>query len=69
MTQVGTSNTYTFSTHLAYGQTVEYYYLSDSTWTARETVPADLQMIWNDRGYTLPVGTTSVTLNDTWVTP
>lgn len=69
MTQVGSTNIYTFSTHLSYGQTVEYYYLSDSTWTARETVPEELQQIWSDRGYTLPTGTQNVKLNDTWVNP
>jgi arabinogalactan endo-1,4-beta-galactosidase len=69
MNQVGSTTTYTFSTNLAYGQTVEYYYLSDSTWTSRETVPQNLQAIWNDRGYTLPSGSTSVTLNDVWVNP
>jgi len=69
MTQVGSTNTYTFSTYLSYGQTVEYYYLSDSTWTARETVPEALQKIWSDRGYTLPSGTSNVTLSDTWVNP
>lgn len=69
MTQVGTSNMYTFSTYLKKGQTVEYFYLSDSTWTARETVPDSLQMIWSDRGYTLPVGTDSITINNTWVNP
>lgn len=69
MSQVGSTNTYTFSTHLAYGQSVTYYYLSDSVWTARETVPEDLQVKWSDRGYTLPSGTESVTLSDTWVNP
>ena len=69
MNQVGTSNVYTFSTYLSHGQTVEYFYLSDSTWTARETVPDSLQVIWNDRGYTLPNGTDSVTINNIWVNP
>ena len=69
MDRVGTSNTYTFSTYLSYNQSVAYFYLSDSTWTARETVPVNLRVYWNDRGYTLPYGTTTVTLNDTWVNP
>ncbi len=69
MNQVGTSNVYKFSTYLSHGQTVEYFYLSDSTWTARETVPDSLQVIWNDRGYTLPNGTDSVTINNIWVNP
>lgn len=69
MTQVGTTRTYTFSTNLSYGQTVEYYYLSDNEWSARETVPQNLQVIWNDRGYTVPNNSTPVVLNNTWVNP
>ncbi|MBM6992541.1 MAG: glycosyl hydrolase 53 family protein [Prevotella sp.] len=69
MTQVGSTRKYTFSSYLSHGQTVEYFYLSDSAWTARETVPESKRVIWNDRGYTLSAGTESDTLNDTWVNP
>lgn len=69
MEQIGATNRYTFSTHLAFGQTIAYYYLNDSTWTARETVPEELQVIWNDRGYTLSADSVEVTLNDVWVNP
>lgn len=67
MNRVGNSNTYTFSTNLSFNQTVEYYYLSDSTWKSREIVPESSRVIWNDRGYTVPSGTTSITLHDIWI--
>lgn len=67
MNRVGNTNTYTFSTYLAYNQTVQYFYLNDSTWNAKETVPENRRVNPNDRGYTLPNGTKSATINDTWV--
>lgn len=67
MKRIGTSNQYTFSTYLSYNQSVQYFYLSDSTWTAKETVPENLRVNANDRGFTLPSGTSSVTISDTWV--
>lgn len=67
MNQVGTTNRYTFSTYLSKGQTVEYFYLSDSTWASREVVPDSLKVFWNDRGYTVSSNKDSITLNDIWV--
>lgn len=67
MKQVGTSSTYTFTTYLSQGQTGAYYYLSDSTWTARETVPSELQGKWDDRLYEVSTSATSQNIVDAWV--
>lgn len=67
MEQEGTSNIYRFTTHLTQGQTGAYYYLRDSTWTARETVPAACQIYWNsDRGYSVSTSSTSQTISNVW---
>lgn len=67
MIQEGTSNIYKFTTHLTQGQTGAYYYLSDSTWTARETVPPSCQVYWNsDRGYSASTTSTTQVISNVW---
>lgn len=66
MKQVGSSSTYTFTTHLSQGQTGAYYYLSDSVWTARETVPENLQGKWNDRLYQASSTEKEQIISNTW---
>ena len=56
MTRVDSTSTFTFTTYLSYSQSVEYYYLSDSTWKGKENVPLRLRRYNGYRGYTLPYG-------------
>ena len=64
MRRVGTSDVYEFSTYLSHGQTVAYYYLSDSTWEARETVPDSLPRVGNDRCLTLTSEADSISVQE-----
>ena len=64
MRRVGTSDVYEFSTYLSHGQTVAYYYLSDSTWEARETVPDSLPRVGNDRCLTLTTEADSISVQE-----
>lgn len=66
MTQVGSTSTYTFSTYLTQGQSGAYYYLSDSIWSARETVPPEKQLKWDDRLYQAVTSGTTQTISDAW---
>lgn len=66
MKQEGTSNIYQFTTYLTQGQSGGYYYLSDSTWTARETVPAESQGSWNDRLYQITTSGTIQAISNVW---
>ncbi len=64
MRRVGTSDVFEFSTYLSHGQTIAYYYLSDSTWSARETVPDSLRRAGTDRSFTLAQGCDSIAINE-----
>lgn len=67
MEQEGNSKIYRFKTHLTQGQEGAYYYLKDSTWTARETVPTSCQVYWNsDRGYSATTTGTTQTISNVW---
>lgn len=67
MIQVGNSSIYTFKTYLTQGQSGAYYYLKDDDWSARETVPEDQQLIWNDRKYDITTTGLTQTISNTWV--
>lgn len=66
MNQVDGGNTYTFTTHLTQGQTGAYYFLSDSVWTARETVPEAQQGKWDDRLYEVSTTNTTQVISNSW---
>ena len=66
MKREGTSNIYQFTTYLTQGQTGGYYYLSDSTWTARETVPVESQGSWGDRLYQVISAGLTQTISNVW---
>lgn len=66
MSQVGSSTTYTFTTYLQQGQTGAYYFLSDSVWTARETVPESKQGKWNDRLYSITTSDSVQAISETF---
>ena len=66
MKQVSGTNTYTFTTWLTQGQIGGYYFLNDSTWTAREDVPVSERKYGNDRGYEITSSAKEQTINCTW---
>lgn len=66
MKRVGSTSTFTFTTYLSYSQTVEYYYLSDSTWRAKEDVPQRFRRYNGYRGYTLPYGKDRAVVRDVY---
>lgn len=66
MKREGTSNIYQFTTYLTQGQSGGYYFLNDSTWEARETVPQESQGIWNDRLYQIVTSDTIQTISNVW---
>ncbi len=50
------NNIYTFTTAMLPGDTGAYYYLNDSSWDARETIPSQCAEMWNtDRKYSIGV--------------
>lgn len=66
MNQVGSSNVYEFTTHLSKGQSGAYYYLNDTVWTAKETIPESCQLKWGDRLYQTTTTSTTQTISNTW---
>ncbi|MBN2611412.1 MAG: glycosyl hydrolase 53 family protein [Bacteroidales bacterium] len=61
------NNIFSFTTYLHAGDSGAYYFLNDSSWTARETVPAACAAWWNtDRGY--KIGETNVVYTSKWGT-
>ena len=66
MNQIGSSNTYTFTTHLLQGQSGAYYFLSDSVWTAKETVPESQQGKWDDRLYEISTTSKTQVISNSW---
>lgn len=66
MKREGTTNIYQFTTYLSQGQSGAYYYLSDSTWTARETVPSECQAIYSDRAYYIGTNINQQIISNVW---
>lgn len=66
MNQVGNSNIYEFTTHLSKGQSGAYYYLNDTVWTAKETIPEACQLKWGNRLYEASTTSTTQTITNTW---
>lgn len=66
MEQENNSSTYSFTTHLSQGQTGAYYFLRDSVWTERETIPASCQDKWDDRLYQITTTETTQTISNVW---
>lgn len=66
MQRVNNSNIYTFSTYLTQGQSGAYHFLSDSIWSARETVPQNERGKWDDRLYNVITSGTSQTISNSW---
>lgn len=66
MNQVGSSNIYEFTTYLSKGQSGAYYYLNDTVWTAKETIPESCQLKWGNRLYEVSTTSTAQTITNTW---
>lgn len=66
MTEGDAAGIYSFTTHLSQGQSGAYYFLRDSTWTARENVPKESQGKWSDRLYEITESGTTQTIGYVW---
>lgn len=66
MEQEGSSSIYRFTTFLNQGQEGAYYYLNDSTWSAKETIPINCQEKWSSRLYEISETLTQMTISNVW---
>lgn len=58
------NNVYAYSLDLYPGDTGAYYFLNANDWAARESVPSECVIYWQDRGFTVPQS--DVTFNHVW---
>lgn len=66
MKRIGTTSVYAFTTYLNQGQSGAYYFLNDSTWSAKESIPQACQLKWGSRLYTISQSSTQQTITNTW---
>lgn len=66
MKREGTSSIYSFKTYLNKGQSGAYYYLNDSAWSAKETIPQACQEKWSSRLYVISQTLTQQTISKVW---